>query len=105
MRMGHIPDAAVLQLIEEFRIARFFELQDYQSAATDLPVCITEFQVGTIRKRVVDYGFSSSVPDTSDDSRSGAPETLTQLERRIDEIADSKKWVKGPWLRRLLYWR
>ncbi len=58
---GHISNAAVHQLIEEFRRARFFELHSYGSAATDLPVCITGFQVGTLRKQIVDYGPTTRV--------------------------------------------
>ena len=101
-RTAQISKVAMDQLVEEFRKAHFFELQDaYRSAATDLPVCITQFQSGPNSKRIVDYGLSSS---DQDGLRSGAPQELLQLEKKIDEIADSKKWVEGSWLRRLLRW-
>ena len=101
-RTAHISKVAMDQLVEEFRKAYFFELQDaYRSAATDLPVCITQFQAGTDSKKIVDYGLSSS---NQDGLRSGAPQELLQLEKRIDEIAGSKKWVEGSRLRRLLHW-
>jgi hypothetical protein len=101
-RRAHISNVAMEQLLEEFRKAHFFELQDaYQSAATDLPVCITQFHAGPNSKKVVDYGLSSSDQDRL---RSGAPQDLLQLETRIAQIAGSKKWVDGSWLRRLLHW-
>jgi uncharacterized protein DUF6438 len=101
-RTAHISKIAMNQLIEEFRNAHFFELQDaYQSAATDLPGCVTEFQTGTNRKKIVDYGLSST---DQDGLRSGAPQALLELEKRIDEIVGSKRWVQGSWLRRLLHW-
>jgi hypothetical protein len=101
-RTAHISTFAMGQLIEEFRKALFFELQDaYRSAATDLPVCIIQFQAGTNSKKIVDYGLSSS---DQDGFRSGAPQALLQLEGRIDQLVESKKWVEGSWLRRLLHW-
>jgi uncharacterized protein DUF6438 len=101
-RTAHISKVAMDQVIEEFRKAHFFELQDaYRSAATDLPVCITQFQAGPNSKKIVDYGLSSS---DQDGFRSGAPQALLQLEKRIDSIVDSKRWVQGSWLRRLLHW-
>jgi hypothetical protein len=101
---GHISNAAVHQLIEELRKARFFELHNYGSSASDLPVCVTTVQIGSIRKEVVNYGLLSSDPTTPDGFGSGAPEALIQLERRIDEIVGSKRWIKGPWVRRLIHW-
>ena len=101
-RTAQISKVAIDQLIEEFRKAHFFELQDaYRSAATDLPVYITQLQTGTNSKKIVDYGLSSS---DQDGFRSGAPQELLQLEKKIDEIAGSKKWVEGSWLHRLLHW-
>jgi hypothetical protein len=101
-RTAHISKVAMNQLIEEFRKAHFLELQDaYRSAATDLPVCIIQFHAGPNNKKIVDYGLSSS---DQDGLRSGAPQDLLQLEKRIDEIVGSKKWVRGPWVGRLLHW-
>lgn len=103
-RAGRISENAMNQLIEEFRKARFFELSNYQSAATDLPVCVTQFKIGETIKEVVDYGLSPSRPDAINGLSSGAPKELLELEDRIDEIANSKKWVKGSLPRRLLHW-
>jgi uncharacterized protein DUF6438 len=103
-RIGHISRSAVKTLIEEFRNARFFELHDYESAATDLPGRVTQFQVGATIKRVDDYGLSPSLPGVPDGFSSGAPKRLIELENRIDEIVNSRRWVKGPLFRRLLHW-
>ena len=103
-RVGKASYTAVSQLIEEFRKASFFDLGNYRSAATDLPVSITGFQVGSIRKEVVDYGLASADPGMPPGFASGAPEALVQLEKRIDEIANSRKWVKGSLARRVLRW-
>lgn len=101
-RTARISKVAVDQLIEEFHKARFFELQDgYRSAATDLPVCIIQFVAGTSSKKVVDHGLHSS---HQEGLRSGAPPTLLQLETRIDEAVNSRRWVNGSWLRKLVRW-
>jgi len=105
VRTSQISRDAVNQLIEEFRKAHFFELHDYRSTATDLPGCRVSLQVGSISKEVLDYGLKSPQSDLPEGFTSGAPEALVQLENRIDEIANSRKWVKGSVLRRILHLR
>jgi hypothetical protein len=101
-RTARISKVAVDQLIEEFHKAGFFELQDdYRSAASDLPVCVIQFVAGPNTKKIVDYGLHSS---DQEGFRSGAPPNLLQLENRIDEAANSRRWVNGSWLRKLVRW-
>jgi hypothetical protein len=96
-RTGHISRAALDALVEEFYRAHFWELNDsYASAATDQPTSVVIMKTGSDAKRVVDCGGQSN---------SVAPEALIHLENKIDEITNSKKWVKGSRLRKLFYWK
>ena len=96
-RTSRLSQDAIRELVEEFRKAHFFDLNDnYRSAATDLPTCITTFQAGTLRKRVVDYGVEIDRV---------APEALIHLEKRIDEIANTRRWTQGSLFRRMMHWR
>jgi|GEM_PF-5991878 hypothetical protein len=99
-RTRHISEAAVSELIEEFRSAHFFDLNDYRSSETDQPARVISFQIGFRRKQIVDYGLESHAADLPDGLSSGAPESLIQLEKRIDETAGAKKWVNDSWVRR-----
>jgi hypothetical protein len=96
-RTGHISRVALVALVEEFYRAHFWELNDrYASAATDQPTSVIIMKTGSDAKRVSDYGGQVNRV---------APEALIQLENKIDEITNSKKWVKGSRLRRLFHWR
>lgn len=104
-RTGHISNSAVKQLVEEFRKAHFFELQDsYSSHATDLPGRVVTLQAGPISKHVVDLGFHDSGADSPDGFLSGAPQSLIELENRIEVLANVRRWVKGHWFQRLFHW-
>lgn len=105
-RTGHISNFAMKQMIETFRQAHFFELQDcYCSRATDLPRRAITFQAGSITRKVTDYGFHPSGTDFPEGSLSGAPQSLVDLENRIEQLANARRWVKGNWYRRVMHWR
>jgi hypothetical protein len=48
---------------------------------TDLPTTITTVRIGTRLHRIVDYY--------------GAPEELHEIERAIDRVAGTARWVHG----------
>lgn len=78
---GQIPQDDVQELVDEFYEARFFNLRDrYEQSVTDLPSQTTTITIDGQTKSVYRYGFE--------------PERLAQLEDKIDEIAQTEKWVK-----------
>jgi hypothetical protein len=78
---GQIPQEDVRELVDEFYDARFFNLRDrYEQSVTDLPSQTTTITIDGQTKSVYRYGFE--------------PERLAQLEDKIDEIAQTEKWVK-----------
>jgi hypothetical protein len=90
-RTWKIDAAAVAALAKEMEAAGYFELQDrYTARITDLPTTRTSLRIGTRSKTIEDYF--------------GAPDTLHQLEKRIDEVAGVKKYVTidGATLRQLV---
>jgi hypothetical protein len=93
-RTRHISSTDVNKLIEEFRNTDFFGLRNYQSFATDMPVRIITFQVGSIRKEIVDRGYEPHAVNTPSGFSSGAPESLIRLEKKVVEIAGIQKWVR-----------
>lgn len=80
---SQIPQSDVKELVDSFYEAGFFSLRDrYEQPVTDLPSQTTSITLdGTTTKTVHRYGFE--------------PERLAALEDRIDEIAETEKWVKG----------
>jgi len=77
---GKISREKLLELIEAFRRAKYFSMEDqYGGIATDSSPDVICLQIGAQKKSVDDW--------------SEAPEELTRLEDRIDELAGSKKWV------------
>lgn len=75
-----IPPEDVRGLVESFYDVDYFSLRDeYTSQVTDLPTVTTSISIDGRFKQVVDYY--------------GAPESLKQLEDRIDEVANSSIWV------------
>ena len=96
-RTGRISEGAFEKLLDEFRSAHFAELHDdYPSPATDQPWCVVTVASGSYAKRISEIGGQMNRV---------APENLIRLEDKIDELANSKKWVRGSRLRRLLHWR
>lgn len=75
-----IPPEDVRGLVESFYDISYFSLRnEYTGQVTDLPTVTTSISIDGRFKQVVDYY--------------GAPDSLKQLEARIDELANSKVWV------------
>lgn len=82
---GRIPQSSVLQLLEAFRAADYFSLDDtYAWDITDQSGCITSIAFDSVHKSVVDY-----VGD-----HAGMPDAVRELEETIDQIVGSEKWVR-----------
>ncbi len=81
---GEISKDKLKQLIEAFKQAKFFELKDdyiTENCATDNPtVRTTLFINDKVKKIEHDLGCK-------------APQELTDLEDKIDEIVGTKRWV------------
>lgn len=84
---GEISEDKIKQLIEEFKQAKFFALDDNytsKNCATDNPtVRTTLFINGKVKKIEHDRGCE-------------APKELTDLENKIDEIVGTQKWIGEP---------
>ena len=101
---GSVSRDQFLKLLEAFRKADFFSLEDayvyrrptevflqaggcvtmrrgIYGLATHLPTKVTSLQIGDRRKRVEHYD--------------GAPASLTNLENEIDRIVNSDRWLVG----------
>ena len=80
---SQISTAQVQELVTAFEQADFLALTDYmEQKVTDLPSAITSITIGGQTKTVNHY--------YGDDS---APQQLTDLESKIDEIVNSKQWT------------
>jgi len=78
-----ISTAQVQDLVAAFEQADFLTLTDYmEQKVTDHPYAITSITIGGQTKTVNHY--------YGDDS---APQQLTDLESKIDEIVNSKQWT------------
>lgn len=96
-RTRHISQASIAALNDEFVRANFFELQDsYISGVTDQPSCTLSLRADSYHKQIHhdDAGINKD-----------PPEALIHLEYRIDEIAGSKRWVKGSFLHGFFHWK
>jgi hypothetical protein len=79
---GQVSQDKVRELVDEFYRIDFFSLKSsYDADILDLPTTITSITIDGRTMRVED--------------RYDAPQALTDLEKRIDEVANSKKWVEG----------
>lgn len=80
-----ISEEKIRQLLSEFQRVDYFSLDDsYEEfMATDMPSAITSLKVNSETKTVRHYHGDFS-----------APEQLTELEDRIDEIVNSDQWIK-----------
>jgi hypothetical protein len=86
---SRISAAAVQGLIEAANRARFFDLADKYDhivspdgsvmSVSDLPTTTTTIRIGDRHKKVVDYV--------------GAPPALVALEREIDRVAHTVRWI------------
>ena len=77
---------AVAQMVEAFRAADYFSLEDkYRWGATDLPTYVTSITIDGKTKKVVDYAGQ----------RVGMPESVSKLEIAIDRLSGVERWTKG----------
>ncbi len=83
---SQISKEAVVNLVGAYRRASYFSLNDrYRYLVTDNPTYTTWIEFDDQKKSVMDYvGL-----------RAGMPEVVQDLERTLDEIAGTEKWVKG----------
>jgi hypothetical protein len=79
-----LPAATVDKLVEAFKSAGYFALADKYTRydITDHPSAITSFDDGTRKKKIQHYHGDRS-----------APEALSQLETRIDELAGTARFI------------
>ena len=84
-RTTTIGEDKVRQLLSEFERAGYFSLKDSyeERMATDMPSAFTSLTIDGKTKAVRHYHGDF-----------GAPEELTELEDRIDEVVDSDRWVR-----------
>lgn len=76
-----IPASRVAALLATAKRAGFFELRDsYRAPISDLPTTFVTITANGATKRVEDYF--------------GAPQSLKQLEREIDEAAGTRRWIR-----------
>ena len=84
-RTATISEDKVRQLISEFQAIDYFSLDDEYTHvdATDMPSAITSITIAGKTKTVAHYHVDFS-----------APEELTALEDKIDEIVSTERWVE-----------
>ncbi|HJX03290.1 MAG TPA: DUF6438 domain-containing protein [Dehalococcoidia bacterium] len=80
-----ISTEAVSQLVAEFEKAGYFSMNDSYTAfgVTDMPYANTSILIGGRTKSITHYHGDRS-----------APQQLTDIEDRIDEIVNSAQWIK-----------
>ena len=85
IRTTTISEEKIRQLLSEFQRIDYFSLNDsYEEfGATDMPSAITSLTINGKTKTVRHYHGDFT-----------APEQLTELEDRIDEIVNSDQWIK-----------
>ena len=81
-KVYYISQDKFKELVDEFYYIDYFAKKDiYYETADDLPITITSITIGRRIKKVTNYY--------------GAPAELYELEDKIDEVVDSRKWVEG----------
>ena len=81
-----IDPGAVADLVARFRAAHFMGLRDeYRAQITDNPAYVLTLRVGGVTKRVTDYVGE----------RVGMPASVTALEKAVDALAGTARWVRG----------
>lgn len=80
-----ISEHKIQQLVSEFQRIDYFSLEDSyeEHNATDMPSAITSITINGKTKTIRHYHGDFS-----------APEELTKLEDRIDEIVNTDQWIK-----------
>lgn len=82
-----ISSAAFEALVQEFRKADFFSLDDrYSGPAVDGPTHLLRIRVGDQEKTVVDYYGRAA----------GMPTAVSRLQDAVDETAGTSRWI-GSW--------
>lgn len=82
IKTSQISQDKVIELINEFKAADYFCLQDeYTEPVTDMPTTITSINIGGKTKRISDYV--------------SGPDKLKTLENKIDEISGDATWIKS----------
>jgi uncharacterized protein DUF6438 len=89
--VGTVPPDRVDSLLAELEAAGYFSFADRYARgeptcpryASDLPIIITEVRIGSRLKRIE---HNRGCAD--------APERLSLLENRIDEVAGTERWVR-----------
>jgi len=86
----------VKQLIAEFKNADYFSfknsyaLDNCPQAATDMSTVKTSIQINNREKAISHYLGCSE----GNGKPLGFPQALTDLENKIDEIAETKRWIE-----------
>ena len=80
-----ISEEKIGQLVSEFDKVDYFSLNDsyVERVITDAPSAITSIMLGEKTKTIKHYHGDLN-----------APEELTELENRIDEIVNSAQWIE-----------
>jgi hypothetical protein len=83
-RNANISPEVVSRLVEQFRAANFFALEDrYESQITDNPTKVLTLEIGGQKKSVTDYvGLSV-----------GMPSAVAVLENAVDDAAGTRRWI------------
>ena len=77
-----VPASRVAALVDTVDRIRFFDLDDkYRQLITDLPTTFVTVTRDGRTKRIEDYF--------------GAPKSLSDLERQIDDAAQTARWIEG----------
>jgi ankyrin repeat protein len=83
---AHVPEASVRALLEAFQRADYFSAKDsYTASVTDNPTYITSLSIDGRSKKVIDYAGKMA----------GIPDSIQALEKKIDEVAGTERWLKG----------
>jgi len=88
-RKSTISADKIEELVSAIDKAKFFSLEDqYVAGATDLPAVTLSITLNGKSKSVYHYGFLDCKGRFDD-----APQELCELEDKIDEVVDSKRWI------------
>jgi len=83
---SHIPRHSVDSLLELFRQADFFPLEDrYIVLSSDIPSTEVSVPFDGKQKKVID----------NEGVETGMPDAMVRLEEALDNAANSRRWTKG----------
>lgn len=86
MRTAKISHASLVELVDVFRKADYFSLDDrYVAGVTDNPAYKTSISFDGVSKSVLDY-VGRSV---------GMPSAVSDVETAIDRLSGAHKWIGG----------